>query len=133
MRKQVIIKNGKKFLVTVASYGDEGMYGDTVGTGSTPYILPFISSIITPVTQSLHSGSTYSFTLSAGPSGPFDYIAYQWRTGSLNLVNDSHYTGSQTNTLTINSVSASMAGTYNLIVINQFGVATSSLFKVVII
>jgi hypothetical protein len=130
MRKQVVDKNGKKYLVTVpSSHQNDGVWGDQVGTGSTPYILPFVSSG-PPATSSVVTDSSITLTVYAGPSGPFDYIAFQWQTSSLNLSDGANYTGSRTNILTIYSASAATDGMYNVIVSNQYGLITSSYYMV---
>jgi hypothetical protein len=133
MRRIVVKKNGKTYLVTAPWFND-CVWGDPgPGTGSAPYFLPFISTTL-PTTQSVHSGSNFSITIFAGPSGPQDYIAFQWQSGSnKNLVDGAHYSGSLTNIFTINSVSSSMAGTYDVLVINQYGAVTSSLFLLQVI
>jgi hypothetical protein len=133
MRRQVVIRNGKRYLVTVTDFND-CVWGDPgPGTGSFPFLLPFISSIF-PDTQSVHSGSNFSMAVAAGPAGPYDYIAYQWQSGSnKNLVDNAHYTGTLTPTLTFFSVSASMAGLYDVIVTNQYGSITSSYFQLVVV
>jgi hypothetical protein len=125
MLKRVIIRNGKKYMVNVPSWDSDVAWGDQVGTGSTPYILPFIS--VQPVNTTTGAGTSSFFTSAAGPAGPFDWVKYQWYSGSsAALVDGGRYTGSQSPNLTITPTIAANAGTYWVLASNAYGSITSS-------
>jgi hypothetical protein len=78
-----------------------------------------------PQPQTSCEGGVASFTVAASGSGPF---TYQWRRGGENLVNAGNISGADTDTLTINPVSAADAGAdYNCLVSNGCGGATSAM------
>ncbi|TDD75178.1 immunoglobulin domain-containing protein [Flavobacterium caseinilyticum] len=63
-------------------------------------------------TQTLCSGSTATFSVSATGSG----LTYQWRKGTTNLSNTGNITGVTTATLNLSNLATSDAGSYNVIV-----------------
>jgi hypothetical protein len=92
------------------------------------------SLLVAPVSQTVPSGSTASFNVTAGGTAPFNY---QWQvnngTGFTNLTNGGNISGANTNVLTITGVAASYvqpnwnwAGNYRVIVTNSVGSITSS-------
>ncbi|MCW3104780.1 MAG: hypothetical protein JWO09_3220 [Bacteroidetes bacterium] len=69
--------------------------------------------IIQPVDQSVCSGSSVSFTVTASGVG----LSYQWRKGSVNLIDGGNISGATTATLTINPATVlDTAYNYNVIV-----------------
>jgi hypothetical protein len=130
MIKRTIIRNGKKYIVNCPTW-DQAPWGDTVGIGYEPYILPFVSSQFSNLTTG--SGATVKFVAVAGPAGPFDWINYQWQKGGSNLVEGGQITGSITNTLTITNVAAGNNGNYDVIVYNQYGTGSSNTFTLTVI
>ena len=68
-------------------------------------------------------GGATSFTLVASGSDP---LSYQWRKNSLNLANDGHFSGTDTDTLEINGADATDATSYRCVVSNAYGSITSS-------
>jgi hypothetical protein len=125
MQKRIIFKNGKKYIVNVPSWQGLGDI-EQVGSGSLPiyFITPFIDR--QPVDVSGSIGATISFSVSAGPAGPFDNLAYQWVSGSTNISDGAHFTGSQTMTLTVYNIIAANTGSYYVAVTNVNGTLTSS-------
>jgi hypothetical protein len=92
------------------------------------------SLLVAPVSQTVPSGSTASFNVTAAGTAPF---YYQWQaysgTGFTNLTNGGQISGANTNVLTISGVTASYvqpnwnwAGNYRVIVTNSVGSITSS-------
>ena len=73
--------------------------------------------IIPPATQSACIGDSVSFIVSATGTG----LSYQWRRGSVNLIDGGNISGATTDTLTINPVGASDAGNnYNVIIYGTY-------------
>ena len=92
------------------------------------------SLLVAPVSQTVPSGSTATFNVTAGGTAPF---TYQWQvysgTGFTNLTNGGQISGANTNVLTIAGATASYvlpnwnwAGNYRVIVTNSIGSITSS-------
>jgi fibronectin type 3 domain-containing protein len=92
------------------------------------------SLLVAPVSQTVPSGSTASFNVTAAGTAPF---YYQWQaysgTGFTNLTNGGQISGANTNVLTVSGVTASYvqpnwnwAGNYRVIVTNSVGSITSS-------
>ncbi len=66
-----------------------------------------------PTNQSACSGNSVSFSSAASGSG----LSYQWRKGTVNLINGGNISGATTATLTINPISISdVATNYNVVV-----------------
>ena len=124
MLKRVIIRNGKKYIVNVPTWDEAMTWGDQVGTGSQPYILPFIST--QPLNASGSIGATVSFFVDGGPAGPFDGLTYQWTSGSTSLVDNGHFTGSNAPTLIIYNLISSNSGSYYVSLATVNGSITSS-------
>ena len=76
-----------------------------------------------PVSQSVNSGATVTFTVSAAGSGPLNY---QWRKGGTNLLNGGAMSGATGATLTITGLVVGDAGNYDVLVSNSVGTATSN-------
>ena len=108
---------------------DGNFYGTTYGGGrgddGTVFKLsgfpPFIS--VQPSSQTLVSGSTAVFAVSAGGAGP---LFFQWQFNSNNLSAGGNISGSATATLTISNVTAFDSGTNWVIVSNSGGSITSN-------
>ena len=86
-------------------------------TPEPPYI------VAQPVGQTNAEGGTVTFNVIA-TGAP---LSYQWQFNGLPLTNDARITGSQSNTLTIASLLLGDAGSYQVIVTNTYGSATSSI------
>ncbi|MBL0357018.1 MAG: Ig-like domain-containing protein [Chitinophagaceae bacterium] len=65
-----------------------------------------------PVTQTLCSGNTVTFTVAATGSG----LSYQWRKNASPLTDGGDISGSNTNSLTITNLTAADAGNYTVVV-----------------
>ena len=74
-----------------------------------------------PEPQSVCAGAPVGFSVKAVGSG----VTYQWRKGTVNLVNDSRIGGATSSTLTLATTSAGDAGNYNVVVTGPCGVQTS--------
>jgi len=70
-----------------------------------------------PVSQTVCAGASVSFTVVAGGTPP---LSYQWRRNGANVA------GATSSTYTIDPVNAGHAGTYDCVVSNAFGSATSN-------
>ena len=123
MQRRIIIRNGKKYIVNVPTWNDIS-WGDQVGSGEQPYFLPFISQQPTSITSLV--GTTAIFVVVAGPSGPFDYLAYQWYFGGVPLTDTTQITGSLSPILYVNNISGINEGDYYVQVSNANGFITSS-------
>lgn len=112
------------FTIAAVGQNDAGSY-DVVVTGtdgtatSNPATLSINSSVSIsgqPSSQMLCAGSSASFNISLSGSGPF---SYQWRKDGNAIP------GQTTATLTLNSIGASDAGTYDVLVNGACGSITS--------
>lgn len=72
-----------------------------------------------------------SVTLSASATGSAP-LAYQWRRNTVALIDDGNITGVTSPTLNISSVALSDAGTYDVVVTNPCGPATSASVAVIV-
>lgn len=88
-----------------------------VGSGTPPSIIG------QPIDQSVCSGATVSFTVTAAGSSP---LSYQWRKGAVNIIDGGRLSGATTATLTIaNALPADTALDYNCVITNAYGSAIS--------
>ena len=85
---------------------------------------PVQPSITTPpASQTVTEGATVQFTVVAGGTAPF---TYQWRKGTTPLGNTGIITGALSDTLTLTGVALADAGSYDVVVTNAGGSATSA-------
>jgi subtilase family serine protease len=89
---------------------------DSVGFGRR-FTLSVLDPFITrqPTNLTLVSGETATIGVTAVGTAPF---SYQWLFDGTNLANNSQTTGSQSNVLTLASVTAANSGTYEIVVTN---------------
>jgi Concanavalin A-like lectin/glucanases superfamily/Immunoglobulin I-set domain len=80
------------------------------------------SIIKQPKSKVLYPGRTARFEV--GCLGTF--LNYQWRKNGINLANDNHISGAQTNQLVINNISAADVASYTVVITNSLGAVTSS-------
>ena len=76
-----------------------------------------------PVGQVLQLGRQATFSVAASS---MEVITYQWRKNGLILGDNGHIAGATTSTLTINDVTATDIGRYDVVVSNVFGAVISS-------
>ncbi len=76
-----------------------------------------------PVASTVMAGSTATFSVVAGGSPT---LTYQWRKGTTALTNGGTISGATGATLTITNAQAADAGSYDVVVTNGTGTATSS-------
>ncbi|MDP2136850.1 MAG: MBG domain-containing protein [Candidatus Didemnitutus sp.] len=76
-----------------------------------------------PVGQITAVGGQASFTVAASGTAPF---TYQWRRGGLALANNAVVSGANTATLTLTGVTHADTGSYDVVVSNPAGSATSN-------
>jgi len=74
--------------------------------------------VVQPSSQLILPGSNATFYTIAYGSPPLNY---QWQFNGSNLTNNSQITGSQSNALTLTSVTTNNSGTYRVVVTNTFG------------
>jgi hypothetical protein len=108
---------------------NQGAYSVTVSnpagtTNSTNAQLVVIDPYITvqPVGVTKSLGSPVSFSVTAVGTQP---LSYQWQQNGIAVVTDTNHIGASSATLSIGSIQDSDAGTYQVIVTNSVGVATS--------
>jgi hypothetical protein len=80
-----------------------------------------------PVSQTIDPGS--NVTLHVGALGA-KKLAYQWFFDGVKLTNGSHVSGATSNLLTLKNIAISNAGSYEVIVTNSYGSATSTIATV---
>jgi len=89
----------------------------TINTGTAPAITT------EPASQTVNAGTTITFSVVAtGTPAP----TYQWRKNGINLSNSGNISGATGAALTLSSVTSADAATYNVVVTNTAGSATSS-------
>jgi uncharacterized repeat protein (TIGR03803 family) len=76
-----------------------------------------------PTNQTVTAGNPVTFAVSATGTAPLNY---QWLFNTTNLSDNAQITGSQSNVLTLTSVTISNAGTYQVVVSNVYGSANAS-------
>ncbi|MGZ5530168.1 MAG: beta strand repeat-containing protein, partial [Limisphaerales bacterium] len=76
-----------------------------------------------PASVTAVSGSTTSFSVTAGGTAPF---SYQWRKAGVALTNGGNISGALTSSLTISGVSAGDVNSYSVVVANDISSTTSS-------
>jgi uncharacterized repeat protein (TIGR03803 family) len=121
--------------------GDGNFYGATAYGGTnhgdgTVYELsittagqrPQITS--EPASQSVVAGGNVMLQVAASGSGT---LGYQWRFDGAKLADGSHVAGATTDTLTLENVTTANAGSYEVIVTNSFGPATSTVAIVTVL
>ncbi|HTT57235.1 MAG TPA: ExeM/NucH family extracellular endonuclease [Opitutaceae bacterium] len=75
-----------------------------------------------PATQTVNAGDTVHFTVAAGGTAPF---TYQWRKGGVALSDGGSISGTTSDTLTLTGVTTGDGGSYDVVVSNSAGDATS--------
>jgi hypothetical protein len=85
---------------------------------------PQILLDIRPLSQTVPAGFPLSYAVYATGTQP---LSYQWQHNGLNLTDDSRITGTHSNILTIAETLAGDAGTYQLLITNSAGSASSAL------
>jgi len=105
--------NSSPELVTV-SYGDFFVF---------VLFSQYAAIVSDPGNQSLVAGDPAIFSVIAAGAGP---ISYQWRLDGVDLRDDGHFAGTETDTLTIDAVGAADAGAYTVVVTNDCGSVESA-------
>jgi Immunoglobulin I-set domain/Immunoglobulin domain len=114
----VTTNNAGNYSVLVANAG-----GSVVSSNATLVVNvpPFISA--QPTNATVFGGASVVFASSAGGNGP---LFYQWLKNNSPLGDGGNIVGSQSNVLSITSVTTNDVGIYNLTVTNAYGSITSS-------
>jgi gliding motility-associated-like protein len=101
-----------------------GTYPPSVTSNDVSLIVIMAPSITTqPVNQVVNQGATASFSVVAVGDG----LTYQWRKGTVNLINGGNISGATSPTLVINSVTpADVATNYNVVVSGTCSPAVTS-------
>lgn len=122
--------SGTNFNATAAGVGTHTItysYTDAKGcsASATNSITVNAKTVITtqPLDQTVCSGSTVGFTVTATGSGT---LTYQWKKDGINLTDGSNISGSTTSTLTDSNVGTSDAGNYTCTVTGTCSSATSN-------
>jgi hypothetical protein len=112
--------------------GDAGSYdcvvtsancGSTTSNAATLTLNNVVAITTQPRDATACAGTTATFTVAATGSVP---LTYQWRFNSTNLADGGTISGSGTDTLTISSVVAGDAGSYDCVISNACNIATSA-------
>jgi uncharacterized repeat protein (TIGR03803 family) len=82
-----------------------------------------------PANQSVSLGASTLFAVTAIGA---DTLGYQWLFNNANLSDNGRISGSQSNILTIANISSSDAGSYQVIVTNAYGSATSAVASLLV-
>jgi hypothetical protein len=90
---------------------------------------PVLSGDISPLVVTVPTNYTFGFTANFIGSTP---MQFQWQHNSAPMSSGGRISGSQSNVLTIASAQASDAGTYQVLVTNAYGNASSSIATVTI-
>jgi len=83
-----------------------------------------------PYSLALNAGTTASFSVDAGGSGP---LSYQWRKDGLPLADGGNIAGAATAVLVLTNVLGGDAGAYSVVVSNGLGSVTSAVATLVVI
>ena len=107
------------------NHGDGTVYELSITTtGQTPQITS------EPASQSVVAGGNVILQVAASGSGT---LGYQWRFDGAKLANGTHVSGATTATLTLSNVTTANAGSYEVIVTNSYGAATSTVAVVTVL
>ena len=83
-----------------------------------------------PTNQVVLTNSTVFFTVIAGGSQP---LSFQWYSNSVPILDNGHFNGSSTSSLTISNVQPVDAANYAVVITNSFGSITSSVASLIIV
>ena len=83
-----------------------------------------------PTSQVVSVGATVVFSVAAAGTAPLNY---QWQFNGTNLTDTGLIMGSQSNSLTLASVDAGNAGSYQALVTNAYGSATSAVVTLTVV
>jgi hypothetical protein len=114
--------------VTAAAQGTYAVLaGDDAGTnasaGAVLTVVAMPAFIQTqPAAETVPAGTLATFNVTAGGTAP---LYYQWFFGNTPLTNSATYTGTTSDSLTVNDVEAAETGSYSVVVSNSGGVAMS--------
>lgn len=112
---------------TFASIGDSNNFAIIDNVTVTPLAPSIVSQ---PASQTVNVSNTVVFTVIATSNAP---LFYHWMTNGVNLTDNGHVTGSQSNVLTITNVQFADAGPYQVVVSNAFGAVTSSVATLTVV
>jgi hypothetical protein len=107
----------------VRAYNAVGTSGNSavISVMTTPGLPPSIAA--QPNNLTAISGQSVVFSVSANGSPP---LAYQWQFDGTDLTNNAQILGSQSNVLTVLSVTMANSGAYQVIVTNDYGATNAS-------
>jgi hypothetical protein len=118
--------NGAEPRGALVQGSDGNLYGTTAQGGlgyGTVYRLVLVPVVTTPPqSQTNRAGARAVFSVSATSSSP---IEYQWQRNGTNLVDGGNLSGVTTDTLNINNISDTDAGSYAVVVSNAYGSVTN--------
>ncbi len=109
-----------------SDYGSVGYYSLT-GTFSAAPVAPTIAS--DPASLTVNNEATANFSVGVNGTTPFSYV---WRKNGVNLANGGRISGANTATLTIATVDPTDAASYDVVVTNVVGSATSGVATLVV-
>ena len=112
-----------------AAYGP-GYYGaiEVWANAYPPLPQPQITS--QPASATNYAGQGITFTVTAGGNSPLNY---QWQLNGMNLSDGGNIAGSSTNALTLSTTTLADAGSYSVIITNDYGSVTSSVAMLVVL
>jgi uncharacterized repeat protein (TIGR03803 family) len=106
------------------NHGDGTVYKLSINTSQAPIITT------EPASQSVEVGGNVTLQVAASGSGT---LGYQWRFDGARLANGTHVSGATTDALTLENVTTASAGSYEVIVTNSSGSATSTVATVTVL
>lgn len=95
------------------------LFGASLGVSGLP---PQITAQPTPATNTLYSGRTARYSVTAVGSAP---VTYTWRKGGVAMSDGGNVSGAATANLTITNLAAANIGDYDVVIANSFGSVTS--------
>jgi uncharacterized delta-60 repeat protein len=117
--------------------GDAGNY-DVVVTNNYGSVTSAVAALtvvsppsigVPPQSQTNLAGTLAQFSVGASGTAP---LVYRWRKGGTNLIDGGNLNGSGTAMLSVSGVQASDAGSYDVVVTNNYGSITSTVAMLVI-
>jgi len=122
-----LIQSADGYLYGTTFYGGSGYRGTSYSGNGTIFRLAVASPpaiVAQPVSQTVRSGDTVSFFASAIGSQP---LACQWQ------FNGNNISGANGSSYTVPSVSAAVAGGYDVVITNNYGSVTSAVAVVTVL
>jgi len=119
--EDVTAANGQTYYYWIKAVNPAGTSAFSPSMAASTSGAPSIT--IQPISRTVNVGDNVTFTIVAGGTAPF---TYQWRKAAVDLADGGSISGATTATLTITGAQAGDAGSYDVVVSNSAGSATST-------